>query len=50
MAKPIAYLENRLGQTNSKADLALESVQRVRTELKMVLKLSDGVRFASNSI
>jgi len=36
MAKQIADLESRLSQTNAKADRALESLQRLRPERKMV--------------
>jgi outer membrane protein OmpA-like peptidoglycan-associated protein len=50
MAKQIADLETRLGQTNAKADLALESLQRLKPERKMVLNFTDGAYFASNSI
>ena len=50
MAKQIAALENRLGQTDAKANLALESLQRLRPERKMVLNFSAGAHFASNSI
>src|SRR6185503_15093486 len=50
MAKQIADLENRLGQTDAKANLALESLQRLRPERKMVLNFTGGAHFASNSI
>jgi outer membrane protein OmpA-like peptidoglycan-associated protein len=50
MAKQIADLESRLGQTNAKADLALESLQRLKPERKMVLNFTGGAQFASNSI
>jgi outer membrane protein OmpA-like peptidoglycan-associated protein len=50
MAKQIAALENRLGQTDAKANLALESLQRLRPERKMVLNFTAGAHFASNSI
>ncbi len=50
MAKQIADLETRLGQTNAKADLALESLQRLKPERKMVLNFTDGAYFASNSV
>jgi OmpA-OmpF porin, OOP family len=49
MAKQIADLESRLDQTNAKADRALESLQRLRPERKMVLNFTDGARFAINS-
>jgi outer membrane protein OmpA-like peptidoglycan-associated protein len=49
MAKQIAVLENRLNDTNAKADRALESLQRLKPERKMVLNFADGARFAINS-
>jgi outer membrane protein OmpA-like peptidoglycan-associated protein len=50
MAKQIADLEGRLSQTNAKADRALESLQRLKPERKMVLNFTGGAQFASNSI
>jgi outer membrane protein OmpA-like peptidoglycan-associated protein len=50
MAGQIADLENRLSQTNAKADRALESLQRLKPERKMVLNFTEGAHFASNSI
>ena len=50
MAKQIANLEARLGQTDAKANLALESLQRLKPERKMVLNFTAGPHFASNSI
>ena len=50
MAKQIVDLETRLGQTNAKADLALESLQRLKPERKMVLHFTDGAYFPSNSV
>jgi outer membrane protein OmpA-like peptidoglycan-associated protein len=50
MANQIAELENRLNQTNAKADRALESLQRLRPERKLVLNYAGGAMFASNSI
>jgi outer membrane protein OmpA-like peptidoglycan-associated protein len=50
MAKQIAALENRLTQTNAKADRALESLQRLKPEKKMVLNFTEGALFATNSI
>ena len=50
MAKQVAELESRLNQTNAKADRALESLQRLRPERKMVLNFSGGAQFATNSI
>lgn len=48
MAKQIADLEGRLSQTNAKADLALESLQRLKPERKMVLNFTGGANFATN--
>ena len=50
MAKQVAELESRLNQTNAKADRALESLQRLRPERKMVLNFSGEAQFATNSI
>jgi len=50
MAKQIADLESRLSQTDAKADRALESLQRLKPERKMVLNFTEGAHFASNSI
>jgi OOP family OmpA-OmpF porin len=50
MAKQIADLESRLNQTNAKADRALESLQRLKPERKLVLNYAGGPMFASNSI
>ncbi|HVO91939.1 MAG TPA: OmpA family protein [Terriglobales bacterium] len=49
MAKQISALEGRLNETNAKADRALESLQRLRPERKMVLNFADGAHFATNS-
>jgi outer membrane protein OmpA-like peptidoglycan-associated protein len=50
MANQIADLESRLSQTNAKADRALESLQRLKPERKMVLNFTGGAQFATNSI
>ena len=50
MAKQIADLEGRLSQTNAKADRALESLQRLKPERKMVLNFTGGANFSTNSI
>jgi outer membrane protein OmpA-like peptidoglycan-associated protein len=50
MASQIAELESRLSQTNAKADRALESLQRLKPERKMVLNFTEGAHFASNSV
>lgn len=49
MANQIAELESRLSQTNAKADWALESLQRLKPERKMVLNFTEGAFYASNS-
>ena len=50
MASQIADLQNQLSQTNAKADRALESLQRLKPERKMVLNFTGGAYFATNSI
>jgi len=50
MAKQITDLEGRLSQTNAKADRALESLQRLKPERKMVLNFTGGANFSTNSI
>ena len=50
MSSQIADLESRLSQTNAKADRALESLQRLKPERKMVLNFTGGAQFATNSI
>ena len=50
MAKQIAELESQLSQTNAKADRALESLQRLKPERKMVLNFTGGANFSTNSI
>lgn len=50
MATQITELQNQLSQTNVKADRALESLQRLKPERKMVLNFTGGAQFASNSI
>ena len=50
MATQIADLESRLSQTNAKADQALEGLQRLKPERKMVLNFTEGAHFASNSV
>jgi outer membrane protein OmpA-like peptidoglycan-associated protein len=50
MQKQIADLEGRLSQTNAKADKALESLQRLRPERKMVLNFTGDAQFKTNSI
>jgi outer membrane protein OmpA-like peptidoglycan-associated protein len=50
MANQIADLESRLNQTNAKADRALESLQRLKPERKLVLSFTEGPLFSTNSI
>jgi outer membrane protein OmpA-like peptidoglycan-associated protein len=50
MAKQIADLQGQLSQTNAKADRALESLQRLKPERKMVLNFTGGANFSTNSI
>ena len=49
MAKQIADLEARLGQTTAKADRALDSIQRLKLDRKLVLDFKEGAFFSSNS-
>lgn len=49
MAGQIAELDSRLNQTNAKADQALENLQRLRVERKLVLDMKQGAFFSSNS-
>lgn len=49
MAGQIAALDSRLNQTNAKADQALENLQRLRVERKLVLDMKQGATFGSNS-
>jgi chemotaxis protein MotB len=49
MASQIADLDSRLNQTNAKADRALENLQRLKLEKKLVLDLKQGAFFSSNS-
>ena len=50
MTGQIAELDSRLNQANAKADRALESLQRLRPERKLVLNFTGGINFPSNSI
>lgn len=45
----IAALDSRLAQTNAKADQALDNLQRLRLERKLVLDMKQGAMFTSNS-
>ena len=47
MSKQIADLDSRLNQTTAKADQALDSLQRLKLDRKLVLDLKQGTSFAS---
>ena len=49
MAKQIVDLQAQLGQTTAKADRALDGIQRLKLDRKLVLDLKQGAFFASNS-
>src|ERR1044072_7673748 len=49
MSKQIAALDSRLNQTTAKADQALDSLQRLKLDRKLVLDLKQGAYFSSNS-
>jgi outer membrane protein OmpA-like peptidoglycan-associated protein len=49
MADQIAALDSRLNQTNAKADRALENLQQLKIDRKLVLDMKDGAFFTSNS-
>jgi len=49
MSKQIADLDSRLNQTTAKADQALDNIQRLQLDRKMVLDLKQGAFFANNS-
>ena len=49
MSKQIADLDSRLNQTTAKADQALDNIQRLQLQRKMVLDLKQGAFFANNS-
>jgi outer membrane protein OmpA-like peptidoglycan-associated protein len=49
MAGQIAALDSRLNQTNAKADRALENLQQLKIDRKLVLDMKDGAFFTSNS-
>jgi outer membrane protein OmpA-like peptidoglycan-associated protein len=49
MSQQIADLDKRLSQTDAKADQALDNIQRLKLERKMVLDLKQGAFFANNS-
>ena len=49
MSAQIANLDSRLNQTNAKADRALENLQQLKLERKLVLDMKQGAFFTSNS-
>ena len=49
MSQQIADLDRRLNQTDAKANQALDNIQRLKLERKMVLDLKQGAFFANNS-
>src|SRR5258705_11575794 len=49
MSKQIAELDSRLNQTTAKADQALDNLQRLKLDRKLVLDLRQGASFSSNS-
>jgi len=49
MSKQIADIDSRLNQTTAKADQALDNLQRLKLDRKLVLDLKQGTTFASNS-
>jgi peptidoglycan-associated lipoprotein len=49
MSSQIADLDSRLKQTTAKADQALDNIQRLQLQRKMVLDMKQGAFFANNS-
>src|SRR5258705_11349268 len=49
MSKQIADIDSRLNQTTAKADQALDNLQRLKLDRKLVLDLRQGASFSSNS-
>src|SRR5262245_63462294 len=49
MSKQIADLDARLNQTTAKADQALDNIQRLKLDRKMVLDMKQGAFFENNS-
>ena len=49
MSAQMANLDGRLNQTNAKAEQALENIQRLKLERKLVLETKHGPMFSSNS-
>lgn len=50
MSSQLAQMDNRLNQTTAKADQALEDLQRLKLDRKLVLDLKQGASFGPNSI
>jgi C4-type Zn-finger protein len=51
MSSQLAQMDNRLNQTTTaKADQALEDLQRLKLDRKLVLDLKQGASFGPNSI
>ena len=50
MSQQITDLQNQLSQTDAKANRALESLQRLKPERKLVLNFTGGAQFSTNSI
>jgi outer membrane protein OmpA-like peptidoglycan-associated protein len=49
MSSQLAQMDTRLNQTTAKADRALEDLQRLKLDRKLVLDLKQGASFSSNS-
>ena len=49
MSKQIADLDSRLNETTAKADQALDNIQRLKLDRKLMLDLKKGAFFANNS-
>src|SRR6476620_9031085 len=49
MSKQIADMDSRLNQTTAKADQALDNLQRLKLDRKLVLDLKQGAFFSTNS-
>ncbi len=49
MQSQIAAMDKRLNETNAKADQALENLQKLKVDRKLVLDMKQGAFFASNS-
>src|SRR5215471_6634779 len=49
MSKQIADLDSRLNQTDAKADQALDNIQKLKLDRRMVLDMKQGAFFTNNS-